>query len=210
MTSARSQVDRKEQIVAAAIDRLSAVGFEGFRLGDIAKDVGINNATLLHHYPSKIALINAVVERFTTTFEGIAEAGTTTGTPQANIERHVRSCMELMQTDPKIFVVLNEIMTKAQRDADIARLVCVPLNGWKRHIVSLILSSKAKPSTKELFETDELATACIAQLLGIGLLFQATHQADARFASMSLQTASQTIAALTRVPAKPQRTEGKR
>jgi hypothetical protein len=43
-------MDRKEQIVSAAIDRLFAVGFEGLRVSDVAKDVGINNATLIHHY----------------------------------------------------------------------------------------------------------------------------------------------------------------
>ena len=65
MVAPNPSTDRKEQIVSAAIDRLYTVGFEGFRVGDVAKDVGINNATLIHHYPSKVALIKAVVESFT-------------------------------------------------------------------------------------------------------------------------------------------------
>ncbi len=135
----RSSLDRKEQIVSAAIDRLFAVGFEGFRVGDVAKDVGINNATLIHHYPSKVALIKAVVERFTKRFEAVADATNTDGSPREKLARHMRSSVELMRTSPEIFVVLNEIMLRARRDAEISHLVSIPLTAWQEHIVALIL-----------------------------------------------------------------------
>ncbi len=130
MVTTRPGPDRKEQIVSAAINRLSAVGFEGFRVGDVARDVGINNATLIHHYPSKVALIKAVIERFTQRFEAVADAANTDGTAQVKLARHIRSSVELMRTSSEMFVVLNEIMIKASRDAEISRLVSVPLMAW--------------------------------------------------------------------------------
>lgn len=194
MASSRAG-DRKEQIVTAAIDRLFAVGFEGFRLGDVAKDVGINNATLIHHYPSKVALIKAVVERFTKKFEAIADAVDADGAPGERVARHMRSSVELMRTSPETFVVLNEIMVRARRDAETSRLVSVPLEAWRRHIVSLI----ARPGDGETAarEAEEIATACMAQLLGMGLLLTSTDHAGSPFELHRDRSASMAIAALT-------------
>jgi len=190
-------MDRKVQIVSAAIDRLLAVGFEGFRLGDVAKDVGINNATLIHHYPSKVALIRAVIERFIERFEAVADVTNTDGAPCAKLARHMRSSVELMRTSPEMFVVLNEIMNKARRDAEIAGLVSVPLRAWRQHIVSLLLSPGDESNAAALSGAEEIATACMAQLLGMGLLFNSTDQANSPFEPIRDRTESWAIAALT-------------
>jgi AcrR family transcriptional regulator len=190
-------MDRKEQIVSAAIDRLFAVGFEGFRVGDVAKDVGINNATLIHHYPSKVALIKAVVERFTKRFEAVADAANTDGAPRAKLARHMQSSVELMRTSPEMFVVLNEIMIRARRDAEISRLVSVPLRAWRDHIVSLLLLPVDECDAAVRSGAEEIATACMAQLLGMGLLLNSTDHANSPFEPIRDRTASRAIAALT-------------
>jgi TetR/AcrR family transcriptional repressor of nem operon len=197
MVTTKPGVDRKEQIVSAAIDRLSAVGFEGFRVGDVARDVGINNATLIHHYPSKVALIKAVVERFTQRFEAVADAANTDGTAQVKLARHMRSSVELMRTSPEMFVVLNEIMIKGRRDAEISRLVSVPLMAWRHHIVSLLMSPPDESNVAGRRSAEEIATACMAQLLGMGLLLSSTDHADSPFAPSRGQSASRAIEALT-------------
>jgi AcrR family transcriptional regulator len=189
-------LDRKEQIVSAAIDRLAAVGFEGFRVGDVAKDVGINNATLIHHYPSKVALINAVVERFTKLFEAVAGAADTDATPREKLSRHMRSSVELMRTSPDMFVVLNEIMIKARRDAEIARLISIPLQAWRQHIVSLILPPADEGDPVARNGAEEIATACMAELLGMGLLSSSTDLAGSPFEPVRERAASRAIAAL--------------
>jgi TetR/AcrR family transcriptional repressor of nem operon len=197
MAAPRSSPDRKEQIVSAAIDRLFAVGFEGFRVGDVAKDVGINNATLIHHYPSKVALIKAVVERFTQRFEAVADAANTNGAPRARLARHMQSSVDLMRTSPEMFAVLNEIMIRARRDHEIFRLVSVPLMAWRHHIVSLLLSPATESNAAARSRAEEIATACMAQLLGMGLLLSSTDRADSPFGSIRDRTASRAIEALT-------------
>jgi AcrR family transcriptional regulator len=192
-------MDRKEQIVSAAIDRLFAVGFEGFRLGDVAKDVGINNATLIHHYPSKVALIKAVVERFTQRFEAVADATNTDGAPREKLVRHMRSSMELMRTSPEMFVVLNEIMMRARRDPEIAHLVSVPLRAWRQHIVSLLLAPIHKSEAAAQSQAEEIATACMAQLLGMGLLLNSTDHVNSPFEPSRDRTESRAIVALTKL-----------
>jgi AcrR family transcriptional regulator len=197
MAALRTSIDRKEQIVSAAIDRLHTVGFEGFRVGDVAKDVGINNATLIHHYPSKVALIRAVVERFTQRFEAVAEAVDVDGTPREKIARHMRSSVELMRTSPEIFVVLNEIMIRARRDTEVARLVSFPLRAWRQHIVSLIVSSVDECDADVRSGAEEIATACMAQLLGMGLLSNSIDDVKDPFEPIYDRSATRAIASLT-------------
>jgi AcrR family transcriptional regulator len=192
----RASVDRKEQIVSAAIDRLFAVGFEGFRVGDVAREVGINNATLIHHYPSKVALIRAVVERFTKRFEAVAHETNTEGTTSEKLARHMRSSLELMRTSPEMFVVLNEIMVRARRDGEIACLVSVPLKAWQQYIVSLLLALENDSDAEARSRANEIATACMSQLLGMGLLVTSTHLAEQPFEQVRGLTDSRAIAAL--------------
>jgi AcrR family transcriptional regulator len=193
----RSSPNRKEQIVAAAIDRLLAVGFEGFRVTDVAKDVGINNATLIHHYPSKVALIKAVVELFTQRFEAVADATNMSGAPRERLARHLRSSVELMRTSPEMFVVLNEIMLKARRDIEIANLVSIPLKAWRDHIVSLLVSPVKQSGATTHSAAEAIATACMAQLLGMGLLLKSTDQASSPFELSGDPIESPAIIALT-------------
>jgi TetR/AcrR family transcriptional repressor of nem operon len=193
----RSSIDRKEQIVSAAIHRLYAVGFEGFRLGDVAKDVGINNATLIHHYPSKVALIKAVVERFTQRFEAVADATNTDGAPREKLARHMRSSVELMRTSPEMFVVLNEVMMRSRRDPEIAHLVSVPLDAWRRHIIALLLSPADEGAAAARGRAEEIATACMAQLLGMGLLKNSTDDANSASEPSPDRVGSWAISALT-------------
>jgi TetR/AcrR family transcriptional repressor of nem operon len=196
MITPRPAADRKEQIVSASIDRLFAVGFEGFRLGDVAKDVGINNATLIHHYPSKVALIKAVVERFTERFQAVADSALTDGAAGEKLAWHMRSSVALMRNAPEMFAVLNEIMIRSRRDAEMARLVSVPLMAWRHHIVSLL--SRTEESGPEMREQAEaVATACMAQLLGMGLLLSATGHAASPFEASRDRSASRAIEALT-------------
>jgi AcrR family transcriptional regulator len=199
MAAPKANIDRKQQIISAAIDRLFSVGFEGFRLGDVARDVGINNATLVYHFPSKVALITAVVERFTKRFEAVADATNTDGPPREKLARHMRSSVELMRTAPEMFIVLNEIMIRARRDGEIARLVSIPLQAWRQHIVSLIVSPVAETDAAARRPAEEIAAACMAQLLGMGLLLNSADPAVTPLDVVQDRSESMAIAALTRL-----------
>ena len=96
-----------------------------------------------------------------------------------------------------MFVVLNEIMIRARRDAEISHLVSVPLKAWRHHIVSLLLPSASEADAAARSLAEEIATACMAQLLGMGLLLSSTDHADSPFEPSRDRTESQAITALT-------------
>ncbi|MCL2514817.1 MAG: TetR/AcrR family transcriptional regulator [Microbacteriaceae bacterium] len=59
---AKSEQTRRS-ILDAALEVFASSGYRGGSLRDIAQGVGISEAGLLHHFPSKAALLAAVLER---------------------------------------------------------------------------------------------------------------------------------------------------
>ena len=52
-----------DRILGAAMDAFGTRGYDGTSLDDLARDLGIRKQTILYWYPSKEALLEAVVDR---------------------------------------------------------------------------------------------------------------------------------------------------
>lgn len=65
MTKTRGEyaktAERRQQIVSAAVEVFSAAGYRKGSIRDVAEKVGLSQAGLLHHYPSKEHLLEAVL-----------------------------------------------------------------------------------------------------------------------------------------------------
>lgn len=59
----RTADDARAAILDAAEKRLQEVGPAGIRIHDVAADVGVSHPTLLHHFGSREALLQSVIER---------------------------------------------------------------------------------------------------------------------------------------------------
>jgi AcrR family transcriptional regulator len=58
-----TDVATPERLIEAAMVEFARAGFEGARLGDIAKRAGISRPSLLYHFETKEALYRAVIQR---------------------------------------------------------------------------------------------------------------------------------------------------
>jgi len=76
-----------DQILQCAQSLIVAGGYNGFSYADIAKVVGIRNASIHHHFPSKVVLVRTLVNRYR---EG-AQAGI------ANLERNVSDPLDQLR-----------------------------------------------------------------------------------------------------------------
>ncbi|WP_067686778.1 TetR/AcrR family transcriptional regulator [Nocardia jejuensis] len=63
--AARRRDRRKAEMIAAALQILSSSGYQGMRFEDVAERTDIAKATLYHYFPSKDALVSAVLETLT-------------------------------------------------------------------------------------------------------------------------------------------------
>lgn len=62
-SSSRSSEERREEILRAGLDLFALNGFHGTSVRQIARAVGVNEATLYHYFPSKDAILQAVFDR---------------------------------------------------------------------------------------------------------------------------------------------------
>lgn len=56
-------VERRRAIIDAAIEQFAQNGYRGTSIADIAEQVGITNGGVLHHFPSKEALLVEVIRQ---------------------------------------------------------------------------------------------------------------------------------------------------
>jgi len=127
--------DRRGALVAAAYARIATAGFEGLRTRDVAADVGVNIATLHYYFPSKEALIRAVigyaVGRFQATMPG-------EGSAVDQLRAHLRAIAELLRADPRLWAVMSELVLRAPRDTSLADIFRQTDGYWHRTLAELI------------------------------------------------------------------------
>lgn len=93
-----SAEDAKEAILGATEKRLRDVGPQGLRLQEIARDVGLSHATVLHHVGSRDALVEAVATRATDALERDLLACFESLTPDADALDVTRDTLDRVDT----------------------------------------------------------------------------------------------------------------
>jgi AcrR family transcriptional regulator len=73
----RTPDEARDAILAAARERLLKHGLDGLKIADIARDIGMSHATLIHHFGSTAGMRRALVDRMAnsllTEFLGVFE-----------------------------------------------------------------------------------------------------------------------------------------
>jgi AcrR family transcriptional regulator len=159
-------MDRRGELVEAAYRRLAARGFEGLRTRDVAAEVGVNIATLHYYFPSKEALIRAVIgqamHRFTQTMPG-------EGSPVEQLKAHLRGLAQLVKEDQQLWAVMGELVLRAPRDPDLARIFRQTDAFWHRTLRDLLSRCIADGSIEPGLDADATAALMIAAIKGVSL-----------------------------------------
>ena len=62
-------VQTRQKLLRAAIEQIRTSGITGLTLDAVAKEAGVSKGGLLHHFPSKDALVNGLIRQFFANFE---------------------------------------------------------------------------------------------------------------------------------------------
>lgn len=107
-TATRRSTD--ERILVAALDAFGTRGFEATSLDGLATDLGVRKQTILYWYPSKDALLTAVIDRTSSEVTNRLERAVVMSEPGfGRIEAIVRSMARLSARYPAMLGFMREV-----------------------------------------------------------------------------------------------------
>jgi len=161
-----AQKDRRGALVRAAFNQIAERGFEGLRTREVAREAGVNIATLHYYFPTKEKLIEGVVEhamdRFRTTLAPH-------GSPADQLRNHLRSVKSLVQGEPRLGVVMGELALRSARDPGIARIMRETNEAWHRAVRGLLRRAVKEGNLRPEMDSDEVAAMVVATLRNLTL-----------------------------------------
>ncbi|WP_062464114.1 TetR/AcrR family transcriptional regulator [Demequina soli] len=90
---AAASAERREAILDAAVEAFAERGFNGTSIRDVAGRAGLSHTGVLHHFPDKTALLEAVLDR------SVGRAGAEFELDESDGERFLRGFLALTARD---------------------------------------------------------------------------------------------------------------
>src|SRR5262245_7346811 len=143
---------RRDALIAAAYRRIATEGFEGRRTRDVAADVGGNIATLHYYFPTKQELIRSVVGQAMQPFQATLPAD---GSPVDQLREHLGALARLLKEDQELWSVMGELVLRAPRDANLARVLRQTDAYWHRSLRDLIAGAIAQGATDPRVDAED-------------------------------------------------------
>ncbi len=102
--------ETEDRILSAALQSFGGRGFEATSLDQVATELGVTKQTILYHYPSKAALLDAVIDRASSDLVATFDAALVTAGPGWDrVETVVRSVFRLALRRPELLGLLREV-----------------------------------------------------------------------------------------------------
>lgn len=172
---ATSREDRRQALVAAAYREIAERGFEGLRTREVAAQVGVNVATLHYYFPTKEALIRAVLDhamqRFRTTLAPH-------GSPADQLGNHFRGVRALLRAEPELRSVMGELALRATRDRAIALIMRETDEAWYRTLRGLLLRASKAGHLRSGLDIDDVAALVMATVKGMTIAADPAGRTD--------------------------------
>jgi len=103
-------VSTPDRILDAALASFGTRGFEATSLDAVAAQLGVRKQTILYHFPSKGALLDAVIDRSAAELADVLEAALAKAGPGwARVDALVRSVFRLASRRPELLGLLREV-----------------------------------------------------------------------------------------------------
>src|SRR5215469_1973355 len=122
---------RRRELVQIAYRLIAEKGIEGLRTRQVAESAGIDTGTLHYHFPSKQALIQAVVDHLAEDFRANrAGKGTAPANAVEELRNEIFDLAARVRESPEQLLVTLELTLRASRDRTVAEILARMQQGW--------------------------------------------------------------------------------
>ncbi len=167
--SRRPRADRQRALVQVAYRLIAERGLEGLRFGDVARQAGINNGTLLYYFPSKEALVQAVVAYLIEEFS-VSQAPRP---PAAHLDALAELRGEFedarLRLRQQVGIVYTELLVRSQRDPAVLASLRHMDDAWRGWLATILDRGRAQGVFRSDLDTALVTTTIMAVIKGVGL-----------------------------------------
>ncbi len=126
----------RESILQAAVDCFYERGYSNTSTENIAQRAGLSRGAMLHHFPTRAALISATVEYLNTTRLAMyrdAEQAAQAGAEYTRVEEGIDSYWQQLNTPT--FIVFRELQVAARTDPELAKVLQPELARYRNAVL---------------------------------------------------------------------------
>ena len=164
--SEKNSTTRRNELISSAFEIIARQGFEGLRVRDVAREVGINPATMYYYFPTKEALIDSVIDHVFETMEIFIEEAP--GTPKEQLHAHLMRLSRKMRDNPGLFAVYSEIQLRCGRSSTPDKFLQYEAT-WSKKLESLLFTGIRQGYWPNYLEPEQVAGTIILLIQGAGL-----------------------------------------
>jgi AcrR family transcriptional regulator len=169
-------------IVETAFKAIAKDGFEGLRTRDIAKLVGINSATLHHHFPTKEDLIAGVANHLANRFRTEKAQRAEGESALEALDRQLKDSIFYYLDRPEMLAVYRELVGRAPRDPAIRKLVQRLRAGWRADILETLRKGRKDGSFRSDLDVEAAAGIILSTIWGLAAeIFSSKEDFNAGF-----------------------------
>jgi AcrR family transcriptional regulator len=160
---------RREQILAAACDVVSEIGFKSLRIADVAGRAGTSTGTVHYYFDTKTELMRAAFEwNFTRSLDRRRHLLQEHGDPRQRLRAFVESYLPGDEETVRAWRVWAELWVEALHDADLQELNEQVYGEWRRLVAAIVRDGQ----DEGLFRDEDpvlAANALIGMIDGLAL-----------------------------------------
>lgn len=180
---------RHHAIVLAAYRTLAEQGFEGLRTREVAARVGLNHATLHYYFPTKKALVQAVVDYIGGVFNAVHAVfveKAKDSSPEEALRFYIGIILRQMEETPELFVAINELRMRAIRDESVQKILHRCDGKWRTSLVETITAGQESRHFRTDLDPMHTANMLISFLMGASIHYELDRSGRERAAATLL------------------------
>lgn len=163
------EAERKEEILSAACEVVSEVGYKSVRVADVARRAGISTGSVHYYFDTKRDLMHAAFEwNFARSIERRRDLLEARQSPVQRLEAFIASYLPHDDTTIAAWRVWVELWVEAIHDSDLQELNERVYGEWRRTVAAIIRDGQ----DQGMFRPDDpvhMANALIGMIDGLSL-----------------------------------------